>query len=120
MSSYKSPRAGSLITALAALALLLTAGCASVGPDYHAPEPNMPERWNATSLEAINAGEADEEALAAWWENLNDPVLTGLIHQALANNHDIRTALARVRESRARLGISEADRYPTLEATGSA
>ncbi|HOP40873.1 MAG TPA: efflux transporter outer membrane subunit, partial [Geobacteraceae bacterium] len=50
---------------------------------------------------------------------LNDPVLSGLIDRAVAENLDLREAKSRLREARARRGISGADQFPTLDASGS-
>jgi NodT family efflux transporter outer membrane factor (OMF) lipoprotein len=99
------------------LTLAALAGCASVGPDYSPPIINVPEQWSVAAQKEHAAEAAD---LSIWWENLNDPILTGLVEQALKGNNDVRTAMARVRESRASLGISRAGHYPELDATASA
>jgi NodT family efflux transporter outer membrane factor (OMF) lipoprotein len=59
------------------------------------------------------------EALAQWWNTLNDPVLTQLIQHAVVNSPDIKDAQARVRQSRAQLGISAAGLFPMLDTSGS-
>ena len=41
----------------------------------------------------------------AWWELFKDPVLQGLIQEALKNNYDVRIAAARVEEERALVGV---------------
>jgi NodT family efflux transporter outer membrane factor (OMF) lipoprotein len=64
--------------------------------------------------------EANPPGLAAWWKTLNDPELSKLIERAVARNRDLKKAEARVREARARRGLSKAGLYPTLDATGSA
>jgi NodT family efflux transporter outer membrane factor (OMF) lipoprotein len=61
---------------------------------------------------------ADMRALGQWWTTFNDPTLTSLVDRALQGNLDLRQASARVREARARRGISAAERFPTLEASG--
>jgi NodT family efflux transporter outer membrane factor (OMF) lipoprotein len=58
--------------------------------------------------------------LAAWWTTLNDPELSRLIDRAVLGNLDLKKAMGRVRESRARRGMAKADLFPTLDATGSA
>jgi NodT family efflux transporter outer membrane factor (OMF) lipoprotein len=57
--------------------------------------------------------------LAAWWKTLKDQQLSRLIERAETGNRDLRKAAARIREARARRGLSEADRYPTLDASSS-
>jgi NodT family efflux transporter outer membrane factor (OMF) lipoprotein len=58
------------------------------------------------------------QMLGQWWATLNDPTLTSLVERALQGNLDLRQASARVREARARRGISAAERFPTIEASG--
>jgi NodT family efflux transporter outer membrane factor (OMF) lipoprotein len=94
-------------------------GCA-VGPDYVAPEIPMPPAWHAELRGGAMAQPGDPQALASWWTTLNDPILTSLIERALQGNLDLKKAQARLREARARRGISQADLFPTLNATGSA
>jgi NodT family efflux transporter outer membrane factor (OMF) lipoprotein len=92
----------------------------TVGPDYVPPEMAARPQWNAELKSGLTAGPMDTQTLTAWWTTLNDPVLTSLIERAATGNLDLLQARARVREARARRGISKADRFPTLEATGSA
>lgn len=102
------------------LVMLLLMGCASVGPDYRAPDLELPEQWNSELIDEMTVTHLDSESLSDWWSALNDPVLMGLIQRAKEGNPDLRKAQARVREARTRRGISEADRFPTLKGTGSA
>lgn len=108
---------GALHRVLAVMALVALAGCAAVGPDYVKPGRPVPPAWRAPLEGGIAAGAG---ALAAWWTTLNDPALSGLIDRAVAGNHDLRLAAARIREARARRGLSRAAYYPTLDASGSA
>ena len=103
-----------------ALTLFIFAGCAAVGPDYVPPATPMPEVWNTPAKSGLVGEHLDKEALAGWWSILNDPVLTNLVESAVAGNLDLKEARARVREARARRGIREADRFPTIDASGSA
>jgi len=92
---------------------ILSAGaCAPVGPDYRRVDPPMPSAFN--SLEAgISEGKAPEERfLTSWWRVLQDPVLDRLIENAVEGNLDLRIALARVRQARARAGISVSKLLP--------
>ena len=81
------------------MALLLTCmlcACA-VGPDYQTPAVSLPAQWGQAPARAPY--KAPE--LAQWWRRLNDPTLTALIDAAVADNLDVATAKARVREARA-------------------
>lgn len=129
--------------ALALLPLAL-AGCVS-SPGYRAPETTLPAQWQA--LPAGEAGTAapasgapvtatpvaatavaagpdaradDAAALAAWWTRFGDPVLDGLVQDALAHNLDLRTAQAQLREARAAREAAGAELGPSLSASASA
>lgn len=95
-----------------ALALALAA-CSSV-PER--PEPDVPESW----FHAVRQQPADTEALAAWWQQFDDPALTQLVGQALENNRDIRLAMLRVDSARGQLRQARAGLFPTLDLPGSA
>jgi multidrug efflux system outer membrane protein len=89
---------------------LLMAGCSSIGPDYHAPQTAAPV------LQGVNpAQESDTAFQARWWTQFGDPTLDTLIRRAVAHNLDVRVALARLAESRARLGITRTDQWPTVQ-----
>ena len=95
--------------------LLLLAGCAAVGPDYSAPTVAEPV---APLPPAADGAELSHEETAAWWATFSDPVLTQLIGQTLSSNRTLRVATAKVREARARLGISRAGLLPEVDAAG--
>ena len=97
---------------------LLLSGCAAVGPDYVPPEVSAPKKWSTSLAGGLSAEAMDPEKMANWWSTLNDPTLTSLIERAVADNLDLRQAQARVREARARRGISQARRFPTIGAGG--
>jgi len=100
-------------------AMLFFTGCPAVGPDYVRPDTPMPEKWNAGTGQGISPGPAAPDELATWWSTLNDPVLSGLIERAVGGNTDLRKARARIREARARRGISKAGLFPSVDAAGS-
>ncbi len=102
------------------LAILILAGCAAVGPNYVPPDTRAPSSWHTELGKGLISKETDPKTLANWWTTLNDPELSSLIERTVAGNLDLKKALARVREARARRGISEANLFPTLDVTGSA
>ncbi len=89
---------------------LLLAGCA-VGPNYKQPVVAVPEQYRE-----IQGPPAPGESLAdlAWWETFGDPVLKGLIDEALRNGYDARIAAFRVDEARARAGIAKSQFFPQI------
>ncbi|MBI4825150.1 MAG: efflux transporter outer membrane subunit [Nitrospirae bacterium] len=91
-------------------------GCVTVGPDYVSPKISAPDKWNA----GTDVRSDDAATLEKWWSTLNDPELTSLIERAVNSSLGIREAKARVREARARRGISSAELFPTVDASGSA
>jgi len=102
------------------LAILILTGCATVGPDYFPPETSVSKDWHTQLKGGLTAKDMDPQSLAAWWSALNDPELSSLIERAVAGNLDLKKARARVREARARRGVTKSDLFPTLDATGSA
>lgn len=106
---------------LAPLTLVwLAAACATVGPDYAAPETEVPAsfRQDLTAWGPQLGGEGALD-LATWWRAFDDPVLADLVERALADNHDLHAALSRIAEAEARLGVSRALRRPRLDADAS-
>jgi len=102
------------------LGILILTGCATVGPDYVPPKKSVSKDWHTQLKGGLTTEEMDPETLASWWTTLNDPELSSLIDRAVLGNLDLKKALARVREARARRGVAKADLFPTLDATGSA
>jgi multidrug efflux system outer membrane protein len=102
------------------LAILILTGCATVGPDYVPPKKSVSKNWHTQLKGGLSTEEMDPQTLAAWWTTLNDSELSSLIDRAVSGNLDLKKALARVREVRARRGVAKADLFPTLDATGSA
>jgi multidrug efflux system outer membrane protein len=102
------------------LVILTVTGCATVGPDYFPPDTPVSAIWHTELKGGLSAKETDPQILAAWWKTLNDPGLSSLIDRAVSGNLDLKKALARVREARARRGMAKADLFPTLDAAGSA
>lgn len=106
------PKLSAVHAPLAALIAFALAGCA-VGPDYRAPQPSVPAHWTASA----DARALDEVVLAEWWRQFNDPLLDGLVADALAANLDLATARAQLREARARRGLAGAQLGPTVDAS---
>jgi multidrug efflux system outer membrane protein len=53
-----------------------------------------------------------------WFKVFQDEKLQGLIREAFIANYDVRSAMVRVDEARANLGITRSDQFPTIGATG--
>jgi len=94
------------------LAISLT-GCFTVGPDYVKPEIDAPKQWR------FAAADARETANLAWWEQLHDPVLNRLVEQAIANNLDLKIAIANVEQFMGVYGATRASLFPQIFGQGS-
>jgi multidrug efflux system outer membrane protein len=79
-------------------ALILLTGCTAVGPDYTQPSSPLPASFGEPTA-GLGAGAVEVE----WWRTFDDPVLTSLIQQALATNHEIGIAAMRLEEAKAML-----------------
>jgi len=100
------------------LTLILSQGCAPVGPNYKKPQIQTPDAWHeAVSQEVAKKSGA---SLQTWWSIFDDPVLHDLIQEARTSNLDVQIAVARISESRARLGIATGKRLPVVNAKASA
>ncbi|MCP4000733.1 MAG: efflux transporter outer membrane subunit [Gammaproteobacteria bacterium] len=91
------------------LPVVLIAGCINLGPDYERPNIPMPKSYYG--IQAVNESIADLE----WWQLFEDPKLQLLITEALRENRDLRQAIARVNEVRARYYNVRADQFPALD-----
>ena len=53
----------------------------------------------------------------AWWESFDDPTLNRVVQSVLESNFDLATAVARVKQARARARIAVAARLPMIQAS---
>ena len=102
-------------TLASALAL---AACAS-GPDYARPATPSSQAGpfvaaNSPAVQPLAPVEGD------WWRLYSDPVLDGLVQDALAHNTDVRAAVARLARARASLREVKVDRLPQVDASAGA
>lgn len=108
-------------TLATALACALLAGC-NLAPRYQAPTLPIPDA--IASPLAQTASQADAVTLAEsgpmqWQDFVQDPRLRQLIALAVDNSRDLRLALLAIDKARAQYGVVQADRFPTINATGS-
>jgi len=97
------------------LVFLLPTGCVTVGPDYLPPVAEVPDEWQMMRASAFDR---DKELTKKWWQVFADPLLTQLIGEASRDNLDLKTAVAKVKESRARIGVVSGVYYPQVDAVG--
>jgi outer membrane protein, multidrug efflux system len=100
-----------LITVALLFSLLLT-GC-TVGPKYKRPTFQPPATFY-TEEQSRQMSTAD----LAWWDLFKDPVLQGLIREALQHNYDLQLAVATVEQQRSLLGVTRSQFYPQVAYDG--
>jgi len=103
-----------LATAVAALAL---AGC-MVGPNYRSPETEAPAQ--SPFFSARSPAFTQDQPPGRWWSLFANPLLDGLIEEALRNNTDLRIAAANLSRARAVLRETRSGLFPSATATASA
>lgn len=112
MLRFFGPLSGSLRPSVLAAALCGLAACTG-GPDFRTPVVAPPE-----SYAAPGTGTSATAPMDRWWTSFGDATLTDLVERALADNPDLATAEARVRQARALARASGAAFYPTVNASG--
>lgn len=97
-------------TPLLPLLALALAACSQV-PELTVPDMALPAAY----------GQAQDDTLTApsqWWTLFNAPELDRLEQAALAANHDLKAAVARIEQAQAQLRIAGAPTLPSLGAGG--
>lgn len=92
-----------------ALTTVVVTACAPVGPDYKRPELAPPTTYRGVPVTA-----PESIADTPWWQVFDDAALQALLREAVANNLDLRLAVARVVEARALAGVAKSFLYPEI------
>jgi NodT family efflux transporter outer membrane factor (OMF) lipoprotein len=101
-------------------AVFMLSGCMTAGPDYSPPEMGTPEAWEKEIAGVTTDRQSELKILAKWWTTFNDPLLSDLMERAVAGNLNLKQALNSVRQARIQRGITDADRFPSINSSGSA
>lgn len=101
---------------------LLSAGCTTLGPDYHVPNGAVAKRASASaSFMGLAVNTTVNQALPdTWWQLYDDPTLNALIEQALATNTDLRVAAANIGRANALLRHADHAREISTQVSGTA
>ena len=102
-----------LITSIGACAPLPTR------PD-EAALVDVPLSWSAAERSGASTGLLAVSSLAQWWQRFDDPVLAGLVTQALQANTTVNSAQAALRQARALRDVSAGGLLPSLGSSASA
>lgn len=100
-----------------AFVAVVFAGC-SLAPPRVQPEPAVPASWPVGDAYLRNS----EATLPKvdYHDLFRDPRLQTLIERAIANNQDVRLALANIAATRGQLRVQRAQLFPQISAAGSA
>ncbi|WP_158781464.1 Cu(I)/Ag(I) efflux RND transporter outer membrane protein [Pantoea sp. BAV 3049] len=98
--------------------VLILTGCVSLAPEYSRPALPVPQQFSLsrTSLVPASAGYQD----SGWRTFFVDPQVRRFIAEALRNNPDLKMAALKVEEAQAQYKVTDADRYPQLNASSDA
>jgi multidrug efflux system outer membrane protein len=94
------------------LAALTMASCV-LGPNYKRPVIETPATHRGGT-----APSAESLADLKWFELFRDETLTRLVTTSLQQNFELRIAAERVLQARAISGITRADQFPSVDASG--
>lgn len=104
-------RSGSGALAAVALPVLVAISGCTVGPDYQQPLLALSAHHaNARSSRPLHSRD-----IVDWWKRFEDPTLSALVAEAIAANHGVAAARARVREARAMRQQTSAGLLPQVE-----
>ncbi len=109
----------------AVFACVAACGC-TVGPDYKRPDTPTPRAYQELGtktdapLSQPAAAPVDEAQVASWWKQFNDPLLDQLVQRAMAGNLDLKTEVARIRQSREQEVVAGAAGLPHVSSAANA
>ncbi|MDT4951950.1 MAG: outer membrane protein multidrug efflux system [Acidobacteriota bacterium] len=101
----------SLATAL--LIGCLLSGSAVGQKKYERPNVKTPDSFRGS--EAVAAPDANSIGDLKWFEVFKDEQLQRLIRTAMAQNYDLRLAVARINAARANLGLARSNQFPQFD-----
>src|SRR6478609_7418882 len=102
------------VRALALPLALAVAGCAR--PDLAPADSGVPvpQAWSESDAAPLTGD------ISQYWTQLDDPLRTQFVEQAIANNQDLAQGAARIAQARAQLASSKAGFFPQVTASGQA
>ena len=103
-------------TVALAAAVLLT-GCIELAPRYSQPFQPTPPAFPSGPAYAIAT---EVKPVVPWRDFFVEPKLRALIDEALANNRDLRVAIANILTARGQYQVQRSDLFPKLNAQASA
>lgn len=101
-----------------ALVILNLSACSwfpavNLAPKYEPPQYVVPDSWHGASP-FVEAKPADGELRPDWWKLFGDPVLDGLIEQAMVANPDLQAAAERFVQARDIMMAARSQYFPRI------
>jgi multidrug efflux system outer membrane protein len=97
-------------------AALLLSGCGTLEPNYERPALSTPAQFpQANTADVAVSGRVAADT--RWQSFFLDPKLRAVIELGLANNRDLRVAVANIEAARAQYRVERADLVPHLNAS---
>jgi NodT family efflux transporter outer membrane factor (OMF) lipoprotein len=94
--------------------VLVLAGCVRTNVPPPQAGITVPQAWSETQAKPISTD------VSQYWKQLNDPLLTQFVEQAIANNQDLAQSAARVAQARAQLASARASFFPQISGSAGA
>jgi NodT family efflux transporter outer membrane factor (OMF) lipoprotein len=91
-----------------------------MGPDFVAPVPESPDDWTSwrSADPSLVAPVASDAAVPAdWWKAYNDPVLDGLVRDALVASPDLKTATLHFAQAQVQRSVASSGALPQVSAS---
>src|SRR5476649_2174880 len=101
-----------------ALAAAMLSGCIDLAPAYRRPAQPTPAAFPTGPAYAPVSGAV--QPVVGWRDFFSDPKLKAVIDEALANNRDLRAAVANIAAALAQYQVQRANLYPHLSAQAGA
>ena len=105
-----------MIRRLASLVALGSLAACNLTPAYHRPVPAVPPSWPVGDA-YLRASEATLPTVR-FEDVFGDTRLQSVVAQAIANNQDLRVALANVAAAKAQYRVQRAELFPEVDASG--
>ncbi|GBQ68418.1 outer membrane protein [Ameyamaea chiangmaiensis NBRC 103196] len=92
-------------------------GACTLGPTVTPEHISLPDRFQTYAGTGVNRPkDAGIQSLNRWWQAFSDPVLNGLIEQALGHNYDLQSAAQNVLLARAVRDETASAWWPQIDA----
>jgi multidrug efflux system outer membrane protein len=95
---------------------LLTLASCSLGPNYKKPATTVPNNWKDQNWKVATPGQVDLGH--EWWKMFGDAKLNELASLALANNQELKAAVANVERARALARVARSEFLPMFSGAG--